>query len=216
MKGLLIKDWYMMLKYGKTLILFIVFYGIFGAIYGNGYMAQFFTMFEMLLASMMVKQIMAYEEQSKWNCMAVQLPVTAKQLVKEKYLLGLICVTVTGVVVTLILWFVNYDMHNLGDISILPVLVFSFTVGMLMLELELPLLFKLGVTQGRVWFTIVTMAVAGLGGAMGATWNEMMLRAQAALNPFILYVLAGVLLVIAAGWFISIRMAVKFYTNREF
>lgn len=108
MKGLILKDWYMLLKTMKTMLIFLFIYGIIGSTSDS--MRSFFCVFSVVMGSLMVRSLMAYEEQSKWELLAVHLPVTTKQLVLEKYIVGGSCMLFTGVLITLL----QLVTHNYG------------------------------------------------------------------------------------------------------
>ncbi|MBQ7840374.1 MAG: ABC-2 transporter permease [Lachnospiraceae bacterium] len=68
MKGLLLKDWYMIVKYGRFFLLFYIMYAMF-SVYSED--SVFFILMNVILNSMIVKTLMAYEEQSRWDSFAV-------------------------------------------------------------------------------------------------------------------------------------------------
>ena len=209
MRGLLRKDGYMTLRYGKFFLAFILIYAGIAALSDMG---MLFSLINVMIGGMLVKTLLSYEEQSRWDSMAVYLPVTAGSIVAEKYVVGLISVALTSLLTA-------------GTIAagktILPFgthTLFLMGAGTLWLALELPVLFKFGVNRGRTWFTLLTVLIAGLMGGAGAASAgrfEGMERTgshPAALTAVMAAFLAAALILTA----FSARLSVRFYRKREF
>ena len=87
MKGLLIKDILTMKKTLGIYLALVAFYGFLGLSDGNsGLMGGFLCVFSALIPV----TAFSYEERSHWYRYAAALPLTRKQMVGEKYLLGLL------------------------------------------------------------------------------------------------------------------------------
>ena len=90
MKGLLLKDLYNLEKQARSLLLIFVFYLVFSLIGENS------NMFGGVVSIMMVMLVitsLAYDERSRWDRYALTMPVSRKEMVLSKYLLGLILLT---------------------------------------------------------------------------------------------------------------------------
>ena len=87
MKGLLLKDWYMVKKYCRAyLLIAIVFIAI--SFFSNDNM--FFVFYPCLLCGMIPVNLLAYDERSHWMQYSGTLPYTKTQIVSGKYLIGLL------------------------------------------------------------------------------------------------------------------------------
>lgn len=214
MKGLLKKDWYMTLRYGRILLIFIVFYSICGAFSSS---SSFFALFNVLIGTMLVKSLMAYEEQNKWDSLAVGLPVTAKQLVYEKYLVGFIGGTMANAITFLAIWVIKLLTHRNEGSPILPFFFLYFAVAAFYLAVQMPVIFRFGTNQGR-WAFIITVALAAaLAGVLQAGLSDVLQKPAAILAGIPVSGLLAVLLVIAAAAvLISMKLSVHFYQKREF
>ena len=96
MKGLLLKDWYMMKQYCRAyLIIATVFIAM--SLFSNGNM--FFIFYPCLLCGMIPVNLLGYDERSHWMQYSGTLPYTKTQLVSAKYLIGLF-VQLTMLIVT--------------------------------------------------------------------------------------------------------------------
>ena len=83
MKGLLLKDFFTL---SRQLRLFLVMLVIFALVPGMDLAA-----FAIVYAAILPLSAIAYDEQAKWDQLAVMLPYTPAQLVASKYLLGYLC-----------------------------------------------------------------------------------------------------------------------------
>ena len=86
MKGLLLKDWYMMKKYCRY-YLFVSIGFIILSMISSGNM--FFVFYPCLLCGMIPVNLLGYDERSRWTEYVGTLPYTKTQIVSAKYLIGL-------------------------------------------------------------------------------------------------------------------------------
>ena len=96
MKGLLLKDWYMIQKYCRSYILITaVFIGLSLANGEN----LFFTFYPCMLCGMIPVTLLGYDERSGWMQYSGTMPYAKEQIVSEKYLIGIL-VQLTVLLVT--------------------------------------------------------------------------------------------------------------------
>ena len=86
MKGLLLKDWYMMKKYCRY-YLFVSIGFIILSMISSGNM--FFVSYPCLLCGMIPVNLLGYDERSRWTEYVGTFPYTKTQIVSAKYLIGL-------------------------------------------------------------------------------------------------------------------------------
>lgn len=86
MKGLLLKEYYMIAKYCRAFLLIVV---VFLAVSFFSSDNMFFIMYPAILASMIPVTLISYDEREKWNVYSGTLPYSRAQLVSAKYLAGL-------------------------------------------------------------------------------------------------------------------------------
>jgi len=94
MKGLLLKEWYMMKKYCKAYLLSSV---VFIAVSLFSSDSLFFVFYPCLLCGMIPVYLLAYDERSRWMQYSGTLPYTKAQIVCGKYLIGLLAQLVSFV-----------------------------------------------------------------------------------------------------------------------
>lgn len=214
MKGLLLKDWYMFVKEVKFYVPFTVIYALVAAFTG---MPMMFVIINVMLGSMIVKSLMAREEQNKWDSMAVNLPVTVTELVTEKYLIGMIGTLAPNIVSFLMMLFTQIVLQRNTDIPLVPFFLIHVGFGAVYLAGELPVLFRFGTTNGRMVFLAVIALLAGVSATVSGVLLENVQGIEPVLQSGSLFAIA-IAVVIAAVLAVagSIRLSVAFYKKREF
>lgn len=164
MKGLLLKDFYMMLKYCRSYVLMAA---IFIAISYADSENMFFAFYPCLLCGMIPASLLSYDERSHWLQYSGTLPYTKAQLVSAKYLIGLM----TQLVVLLLTAVVQgLRMAREGSFTaagFASMLALILLLSMLASAISLPFMFKLGVEKGRAAYYVM-IGVICAGGAMGS------------------------------------------------
>ena len=150
MKGLLLKDWYMIQKYCRSYILITAV--IIGISLANGE-NLFFTFYPCMLCGMIPVTLLGYDERSGWMQYSGTMPYAKEQIVSEKYLIGIL-VQLTVLLVTGIAQATK--MMIAGDFALekLAVLMLlMLVVSMLASSISLPFIFKLGAEKGRTAYS---------------------------------------------------------------
>ena len=203
MKGLLKKDLYMILKYGRTLLVMSVLF------LGMSVVAEenfFFIVYPVLLGGVLPVTLLSYDERFGWNRYCDALPITRRQVVDERYLMSLLSFLALYVLTLLVQALVLLPKGRGEDLlelaGLLPCL------GLVAPALMLPITLRWGVEKGRIlyYFIIGVIVAAGLvfssdfvgpGKAIGR-WGT-----------------AAVLLVSVVFFVASWLLSVKLYEKRE-
>lgn len=203
MKGLLLKDFYTLIKQMKLFLLMIVVFTLIPGFSMSG--------FAIVYAAMLPITALAYDERSKWAQLAAMMPYKPVQLVLSKYLLGYIVVAVTLALTLAAQALTGFAKGiPIGGMDVFTTCV-TAVVALLIQAFNLPLMFRFGVEKGRMLLLIVValsvMVVMGsgaflmtaLGGltAVSLRWAALALAGAAALN------------------LLSIKVAVSMYEKRE-
>ena len=88
MSALLLKDFYVMWKQTRVLLILIL---VFSCLSG-----AFYPTFAVVYAAILPYTAMAYDERSKWGQMAAMLPYADREIVLSKYLFGYLAILVTA------------------------------------------------------------------------------------------------------------------------
>lgn len=198
MKGLMIKDFYMTLKYCKFLFLAdVVFIAVSFASKDNA----MFMMFPILFAGVIPVTLLSLDERSGWNVYSGTLPYSKAQLVSAKYLMapivGLICsAVILGLMILRMSFFGEADIAE-AAISVGAV----FVASMLLPAICLPFCIKFGTEKGRiVYFIVILLITAAVG---GVTNGGGVLDNVKSILPIIP---AAIALLYTVSWMISIAL----------
>ena len=209
MKGLLLKDWFVIWKQCRYL-LFVP--AVFLAVSALSDDSQFFAIFAFLLSAMYPMTVMGLDEQSKWERYALTMPFRRRDLVLSKYLLSFCSLFLYGVLYLLLVLLFNHDPEAM-KVSVMLTSV-GISIGILYSALAYPFLFKLGMEKGRIWYLILIVVVCGNGAALAA-----MLGDEISLNLLLTWMdcLLLILPLSALSLFgLSAFLSIKLYESREF
>ena len=207
MKGLLLKDLYMMKKYCKAYLLLIV---IFVAVSFASSENLFFVFYPCLLCGMIPVNLLAYDERSKWLQYSETMPYTKGQIVSGKYVIGL-GTQVSVLLVTGIAQAIRMSMNDafvLGEYLVLMMLL--LILSLLASSITLPFMFKLGVEKGRMAYYIM-IGIVCAGSIILSNLLSGGMQEEIKLNgilPIICLIGIGIY---ALSWYLS----VAFYKKRE-
>ncbi|MGB4606880.1 MAG: ABC-2 transporter permease [Tissierellia bacterium] len=203
MTGLIIKDLLNLKKQGKIYLLLVVFYFAMGLVNEN---TSMFTSMMTMVAVLIPLTAMAYDERSKWDRYALTMPISRKNMVMSRYLLGLIFLIVAFVLSML----VNMVISNMKTAENTLVVLGGFSTGLMLMSVIFPLLFKFGVEKGRIFMMIVIfipvaalMMISKLGISMP---DEEIIKSVIYLSPIIGAVI----------FLISIYVSLWIYKKKEF
>lgn len=206
MKGLLLKDLYMMRAYCKSYILIIIVFLAASFIGDN----TFFIYYPCLLCGMIPVNLLAYDERSRFMQYSDSLPVSRAQSVSEKYIVGLLS-QVAVLLITGIVQGIKMSMNGSFAAGEFAVMMLSLLiVSMLASSIPLPLIFKNGVEKGRIAYYVMIGIVCGAGFLFSGLFKG---KWQYHLSPGIVFSALALLgiSVYVLSWYLS----VVFYKKRE-
>lgn len=207
MKGLLLKDWYMVKAYCRAYLLVAI---VFMAVSFTRDDNMFFVFYPCLLCGMVPVNLLGYDERSRWLQYSATLPYTRAQFVSAKYLIGLFAQTamivVTGIVQGIKMT-IN-DTFLLDDFWVLLLLL--LIVATLSSSISLPFIFKLGVEKGRIAYYVMIGFVCAASTLASKVFSSKM-QAKIQLNLLLLILGAVGIGIYIWSWYLSI----VFYKKRE-
>ena len=206
MKGLLLKDFYMAVKYCRVFLVVLV---IFSAVSFADDSMGFFSTFPVLIAGMLPVTLLSYDEKEKWHIYSGTFPYSRAQLVSSKYVFGLL-VTISALGFASAVLAIRLSLSgSFIPMEFLTSVASMFVAGMIGSALVLPFIFKLGAEKGRIMYFVVIIVVFSLGMAFegikketGIEWRPMTLLITTTIGAVILY---------GVSWLTSI----SFYQKRE-
>ena len=148
MKGLLLKDWYTLIKQMKIMLMLML---VFACVPGYSMAA-----FAVVYAAMLPVTALAYDERSKWNQLAAMMPYTSQSIVGSKYALGLLLIgsiSLLSAASQVVVSVVQHVPLNTETLISIPLVACG---ALLMMLIDLPLMFRLGVEKGRIIYILLT------------------------------------------------------------
>ena len=206
MKGLLLKDFYMTVKYCRVFLLVVL---VFTAASFADKSTLTFSAFPVLFASMIPVTLISYDEKEKWHIYSGTFPYSRAQIVSSKYVFGLL-VTLAVLILSAAVLAVRLNLSgSFKGIEFLSSVAGMFTAGLIGAAVILPFIFKLGAEKGRIVYFVVFFAIFGLGTAL----ESMKPQTGIALGPITLLAVTtiGTAVLYAVSWLVSI----SFYQKRE-
>lgn len=209
MKGLLLKDFYMILKYCRIYLIMIpISWGIMLFV-----KEPFFALYPCLLFCTIPITLQNYDEKEKWNSYSRTLPYSSKQLVSAKYLLNLLTVllnlamTLIGRLIQILVT-PEVNPEELGT-----TLFFTFLISVIPTMLIMPVIFKFGAEKAMLSYGIMAIII-GLVCTGFATMGDILSFPEIAINPALLtgFILTGIVILYGISWLISIKV----YSRKEF
>ncbi len=146
MKALLYKDFRILWKSMKAMLLLIV---IFCLIPNNSVMDM--SLFFVVYTGMLPMSLLAYDERSHWDRLALMLPITPRDIVRSKYVTGWYLTLGAGVLY-LIGRLVFERMPAREAVSSLAL---ALAVSLLFQAVLYPVIFRMGVEKGRLTMGIM-------------------------------------------------------------
>jgi len=207
MKGLLLKDLYMMKNYCKSYLFLVI---IFIAVSFVGDTNLFFIFYPCMLCGMIPVNLLGYDERSRWLQYSETMPYTKGQIVSGKYLIGLgtqiAMISIVGIAQAIRMS--HGGTFVLGEYLVLMMLL--VILSLLASSITFPFMFKLGVEKGRMAYYIM-IGVVCAGSIISSNLLSDKFRTVIKPNgilPIICLVGIGIY---ALSWYLSI----VFYRNRE-
>lgn len=206
MKGLLLKDVYLINKYCRAFILLIVVF-VSISIWGNGNM--FFMFYPCLISGMIPMTLLTCDEREKWSEYAGTLPYTRTQIVSAKYIIGF-STTMSVIILIAIVQAIKMTIANTFDFNEYFALLMNLvSISLIVPAILLPFIFKFGAEKGRIIYYVVIGGTCGIGFAL-ENINGNLFALLAEISPILVGFSVAVLLYVIS-WLLSI----KFYKNRE-
>ena len=207
MKGLLLKDLYLMNRHCRSYLLIL---GVFLGVSLVNHDSLFFAIYPCLMAGMIPITLVSYDEAAHWERYSAVLPYTRAQVVTSKYLLGL-AVELAVALISLIA--AGFRLNAEGALSPERLLAegsLLLCAGLLAPCVSLPVLFKVGAVRGRLINYLVIGIICGGSVLIAGLFNRgsnVQLH-YAGILPYLPLFSAALY---AASW----RLAVAFYQKRE-
>ena len=198
MKGLLLKDWYLTVKYLRMLILISLLFAAMSVFSPeNG----FFRIYPAVMFAMIPVSLYSYDDREKWTVYAQAFPVSRAQYVTGKYLFGALGMAALVALLT-VLYLISGAEGFGGAVTL------SLVLGLGSASLMLPVLFRFGAEKGRIAYLIFIGVICGGGAALSLAAPSEGGAAMPTPSPALC---AGMIVLYILSW----RLSVALYQKRE-
>ena len=199
MKGLLLKDYYMTVKYCRMLILMVLIFAAASAVSNS----IFLISYPFIIAGVLPVSLYAYDEKSGWCSYADAMPYSRAQQVSAKYISALVFICLVMLICT-----VGKALTSDSFIEDFSLLAALCGMGLLSAGCLLPFVLKFGSEKGRwAYYAVIIIACVIAFSAFdtdSAVGSMLGLTAAAS-------ILTGCVLLFGLSWLLS----VKIYEKRE-
>ncbi len=207
MKGLLLKDLYMIRKYCRSYLLIIAVFILVSVASDQNF---FFIFYPCLMSGMIPVTLLGYDERSKWSLYCGALPYTKTQIVSGKYLVGLFAQLAVIILSTLAQAVRMYLQGTFDVREYLALMEMVLILSCFSASISLPFIFKYGVEKGRIAYYIMIGVVCG-GSVAAAGVFETMQTVEISAGAVMPVLCVAAVAVYALSWYLSI----VFYEKRE-
>ncbi len=210
MNSLLLKDFISLKSYSKTLALII---GFFTIVTFTNDEPSFLSGMIVLMMSMLPITSFSYDQHAKWDLFSQTLPVSRRQVVLSKYVLGLLAVA-TGAILAIILNLIVTLVKSLEvDISYLLIANGLIAlVALVFISILIPLVYQFGVEKSRLLMIVVLAIPSVL--ALWLSRAGVAIPAFDEITPAVLFV-SGLVCVVGI-MLISYVISVRIYMKKDF
>lgn len=201
MKGLLIKDIYVLSKQMKAFLVLTLVFAVVQQTVTQG--------FGLMYLSSLPVTALAYDEQVKWNSYAAMMPYRTRNMVLSKYALGAVgcfCIFLIELAAAAVYGMATGQSTELLMQKVQMILLF-FCIAMILMSINLPLVLRLGVEKGRYLWMFITISIGVLIVSSVENLPELW-----QLNPVFYPLAAGV--AAAVSLVVSIGIALKVYRSK--
>ena len=201
MKGLLLKDLYVMKRELRAFLFIIV---VFTAISFVGENNSFFMFYGIVMLPIVNISLISYDERSHWDSFLETTPISRSTAVTEKYLLNLLLLLLWSPVV---IAFYLIQSDSLG--SPLQILCICVYMALFFPAVLYPFIFALGSEKGRfAYFIFIFAAMAAIAAGVSLTSQGVIVLPE---KLSLLLLLPPV-----AAYLISWRLSIALYKKRSF
>lgn len=208
MKGLLLKDWYVLKKDCRALLLVSAVFLAVSLVESTAFL---FSLYPCLLASLLPVTLLGYDEKSGWERYSCTMPCSRAQLVSAKYLISLFALCAMLLLGGLLQAIRQLISGSFVAADFAVMLILLFAISLLSAAISLPALFRFGVEKGRIAYYFMIGAVCAVSVLFSTRLDGVTVAGEQTLWPFLVLAVVGVGL-FAFSW----RLSITYYQRRTF
>lgn len=208
MRGLILKDLFILKQNYKTFFVLIIFFIL--AMFQNSSAASFTSVINAVF-TMMITTTISYDNLAKWDKYALTMPITRKEMVLSKYICSIIFNLIGLVLGIVIVFAMGIIRNNLNITEIFISAISSAIVMIIFISLMFPLVYKFGVEKFRIFLILIFMIPVFFILALSNMTNVGKL-----IDKWLIYIIISVPVIAIIGFVLSYFISIKIYENKEF
>lgn len=208
MRGLILKDLFILKQNYKTFFVLIIFFIL--AMFQNSSAASFTSVINAVF-TMMITTTISYDNLAKWDKYALTMPITRKEMVLSKYICSIIFNLIGLVLGIVIVFAMGIVRNNLNITEIFISAISSAIVMIIFISLMFPLVYKFGVEKFRIFLILIFMIPVFFILALRNMTNVGEL-----IDKWLIYIIISVPVIAVIGFVLSYFISIKIYENKEF
>lgn len=217
MKGLLLKDIFLLKNQKRFFIIFLFAAG--GMLFANLNPA-FVINYVTIIFAMFTLSTISYDEFDNGYAFLFTLPITRKQYVAEKYVFGFLVGGSVWLVVSVFALIVTFFRTGIVEVSVLTTSFFTLIIMFLFFCVVLPLQIKFGAEKGRIVLVFLVGAIFAIGFVLANLMKDSKVDGSAAIEAVTSLNHASVMglmfVVSMAAVYVSYLMSVKIMKKKQF
>ncbi len=217
-KGLIVKDLLQLKSYKRTLIVYVLIFFLTAVSQENTKGIGYMLVVMMILGfGMFAIASFFYDEQARADRYLLALPLTKKDIVREKYVFVILS-TIVGMFLGilgsfLVLFFVN---REVPDILKLLSIGFGGLLGVGVVEsIQIPCIYQFGAEKGRIYMFIAIAIVSLLLGGVAFLLEIVNIELDGLLSFFESFIPFLCSMVLIVFYFISYQISYKIFLKKE-
>lgn len=220
MRGMILKDFYLLKEMKKILMLFLLFSFVMLAVGKPGEGENFVLGYINIMGVSLGLNVFAYDDYNNGRTFLMTLPVTRREYVREKYVFSMMC-SVAGWLFTVIATIVSLTVKGKMVLNEwIPVYAAFLFIGILTIALTQPFMIKYGPEKGRtamiLFLIVIFVGIVGVAKYLeksGRSLNEFIYPViNMGVAPLIGIASVVVLVILCISYYLSIR----FMEEKEF
>lgn len=207
MKGLILKDLFMIKNNLRTIVLFFVVFTFIS--FKDNSNLSFMPAF---ISIMMFMTTFSYDDFNNWNAYAITFPNGRKNIVRSKYLASLLLAFIAIVITLGASFLMGYINHSLDIDKILNGVIGSVAAISILLTVLYPLIFKYGIEKGRIVLFVLVAFITAIIGIVLKNINI----STSIIKIFNNYGIIIIPILLILFLFLSYKISERIYLKKEF
>lgn len=202
MSGLLIKDFYTIIRYYKIYMIVVAAALVATVFVASNYS---FVAYCAIMVSAIPIGIISIEEKERWNIYSATLPYSAAEIVSAKYILGLILLGIMAAAASIfeLILLVSGGKYSVNEHIFLIVELLVY--GLIISGLMLPFVFRFGAEKGRLFYLLICVVIILAAISIGDPGGLVAFLSYNT-NIFMVSLAGGAAVIFGVSWLLSIQL----------